>query len=69
MLAGLALKSIKGQNEKKAFQTELDNLLAEEKTYYVLVAYFTFFAQTSQYFSTKIIPSPTLNKASCLTTL
>ena len=28
----LALKSMKGQNEKKAFQTDLDNLLAKEKT-------------------------------------
>ena len=28
------------------------------------IAYFTFFAHASQYFSTKITPSPTLNKAS-----
>jgi len=28
------------------------------------IAHFTFFAHTSQYFSTKITPSPTLNNAS-----
>ena len=41
--------------------TERHECRMDTKIYF---AYFTFFAHASQYFSTKITPSPTLNKAS-----
>ena len=41
--------------------TERHECKMDTKIYF---AYFTFFAHASQYFSTKITPSPTLNKAS-----